>query len=161
MSIIWKKKIRCPWKYCHLVGMEWHLFVYGISHPYSKWVYQGKEPTNLSRYTRDVTPSHNKLSREFNVNNDEDEILNLRNDLQFPIEEDDVEEEDLGMRCQQMNAKEILPTPSSNCWIKHVISCTQVVQNIFRSIFWWSWCISRWLTIEMINHLICYYNSSK
>ncbi|KAL4021061.1 hypothetical protein IC575_019850 [Cucumis melo] len=81
-------KTRCPCKYCQnsmtqtLDGVERHLFTYGISSVYNKWVYHG-EATNLARFERGATSSEgDTLSREANVGDEDDDILDLLNDLQ-------------------------------------------------------------------------------
>ena len=81
-------KTRCPCKYCQnsmtqtLDGVERHLFTYGISSVYNKWVYHG-EATNLARFERGATSSEgDTLSREANVVDEDDDILDLLNDLQ-------------------------------------------------------------------------------
>ncbi|KAA0035762.1 uncharacterized protein E6C27_scaffold403G00370 [Cucumis melo var. makuwa] len=65
-----------------LDGVERHLFTYGISSVYNKWVYHG-EATNLARFERGATSSEgDTLSREANVGDEDDDILDLLNDLQ-------------------------------------------------------------------------------
>ena len=81
------RKIRCLCKYCEnsmtqtLDGIERHLFTYGISYLYNKWVYHG-EATNLARFEHGATSLGGRLSGESNVDSEDDDILDLLTDLQ-------------------------------------------------------------------------------
>ena len=81
-------KTRCPCKYCQnsmpqtLTGVERHLFTYGISSVYNKWIYHG-ETTNLARFERGASSLEGeRLSRESNIGDEDDDILDLLTDLQ-------------------------------------------------------------------------------
>ena len=81
-------KPRCPCKYCQnsmtqtLDKVERHLFTYGISSLYNKWVYHG-EATNLAWFEQCATLSKDdRFSRESNVGYEDDDILDLLTNLQ-------------------------------------------------------------------------------
>ena len=63
-------------------GGERHLFTYWISSLYNKWVYH-REATNLARFEWSAISSEGgRLSREYNVDDEDDDILDLLTDLQ-------------------------------------------------------------------------------
>ena len=81
-------KTWCPCTYCQnsmtqrLDKVECHLFTYGIFSLYNKWVYYG-EATNLAQFERGVTSSEgDRLSRESNVGDEDNDILDFLTDLQ-------------------------------------------------------------------------------
>ncbi|KAA0047711.1 hypothetical protein E5676_scaffold648G001770 [Cucumis melo var. makuwa] len=81
-------KTRCPCKYCQnsmtqtLNGVERHLFTYGISSSYDKWVNYG-EAMNFAQFEHGATSLEcGRLSGESNVSDEDDDILDLLTDLQ-------------------------------------------------------------------------------
>jgi len=96
-------KTSCPCRNCQnsmtqsLNVVEQHLFTYGISPLYSKWVYHG-EAINLGSLERGGTSSvGDGLSRECNADDEDDDIFGLLTDLQGPMirsEENTDDEED-------------------------------------------------------------------
>ncbi|XP_038890872.1 uncharacterized protein LOC120080309 [Benincasa hispida] len=95
-------KTRCPCKHCQismsqsLDRIECHLFMNGMSPSYTQWVYHG-EPANLARFQTNISSSiDDRVSREFNVEHDDDEMFGLLNDLQGSMikGEGDVDDEE-------------------------------------------------------------------
>ena len=81
-------KTRCTCKYCQnsmtqtLDGVEHHLFANGISSLYDKCIYHG-EAMNFARFEQSTTSlESDRLSRESDVGNKDDDILDLLTDLQ-------------------------------------------------------------------------------